>query len=318
MGLGLINATLRIAMDCGAFNLWFEPHPSGVGVTWQGTPAWNFADMKSRIGLQYEVITELPEPENNLYSDMLALMKGEADISIDYWGVNYERSKLIDYSYTNEFEGVYIISRKSAGFIHADLVMGIFDNISYGCLFLILAAMTLVLWLINLKENREHSLITCLLFMVGNAMNQPLNPSVVPKSLLGRTIISFFSLYNYVICLMYGSIVISVLVSGSKPPEINSLKDLNKAENINIRIIMEGESSYIPQFLKAANMLGGLEHRVDYIDTFDDPNKRFEIITSVLQGSHVFLTADFYYDLCNANRDANLTLANQEDFKRSR
>ena len=80
---------------------------------------------------------------------------------------------------------------------------------------------------------------------------------------------------------------------------------------------MEGEGSYIPQFLKGANMLGGFEHRIDYIDTFDDPNKRFEIIKRVLEGSHVFITGDFFYDLCNANRDANLTLANQEDFKRS-
>ena len=82
---------------------------------------------------------------------------------------------------------------------------------------------------------------------------------------------------------------------------------------------MLGEGSYIPQFLKAVNLLDGLEHRVDYIDTFDDPSKRSEILKSVLEGTHVFLTAKFEdNELCNANRDANVTLANLEDFRKSR
>ena len=123
LGLGLINATLRIAVDCNSWNMWFEPHPSGVGVTWQGWPAWDFADMKSLIGLKYELITELPEPERNLYPDMLALMKGVADISIDYWGVNYKRNKFIDFSYPTRRSNVYIVSGYSRDFIHADLVI---------------------------------------------------------------------------------------------------------------------------------------------------------------------------------------------------
>ena len=108
LGLGLINTTLRIAVYCKSWNTWFEPDPSGVGVTWQGRPAWDFVNMKSMIGLQYELITELPEPEKNLYPDMLALMKGVADISIDYWGVNYKRNKLIDFSYPTGRNYIYI------------------------------------------------------------------------------------------------------------------------------------------------------------------------------------------------------------------
>ena len=73
----------------------------------------------------------MPEPENNLYSDMLALMKGVADISIDYWGVNYERSKLVDFSYPAYYTGIYIFSGKTTGFLHADLIMGVFDYRSY-------------------------------------------------------------------------------------------------------------------------------------------------------------------------------------------
>ena len=58
LGLGLINTTLRIAIDCDSPNLWFEPDSSGLGVSWQGFSAWDLADMQPRIGLQYEVITE--------------------------------------------------------------------------------------------------------------------------------------------------------------------------------------------------------------------------------------------------------------------
>ena len=314
--LGLINTTLRIAMDCGALNLWFEPDPSGVGVSWQGRPAWDFADMKSRIGLQYDVITDLPKPRDNLYSDMLALIDGVADISIDYWGVNYKRSKLIDFSFPNSYSGDYIFSGYSQDFIHADLVMGIFDSISYGCLFFALAMMTIVLWQINSLEQSEQSFMACLLFMVGNVVNQPLNPTVVPKSLLGRTIISLFSLYNYVICLMYGSIVISVLVRGSQPPGINSLEDLNKTENIDIRIIMK--EGYTPEFLKSANMLDGFNDRIDYVNTYNDQNKTIDVLKLVLQRSHVFIASGIHHDLCNANKDANITIANLEDFRYSR
>ena len=30
IGLGMLNNTLRIAMYCGAFNMWFEPDLSGI------------------------------------------------------------------------------------------------------------------------------------------------------------------------------------------------------------------------------------------------------------------------------------------------
>ena len=108
LGLGAVNSVLRIAIWCFSPDLWLEPDLSGSGVAWHGIPAWDFADMKSRMGLRYEVVTELPEPEGNLYGDMIALMRGMADISIDYWGVNYERSKLVDFSYPDLYTGVYI------------------------------------------------------------------------------------------------------------------------------------------------------------------------------------------------------------------
>ena len=58
--LGTLNSTLRIAIWCFTPTFWLDSDSSGVGVAWHGTPAWDFADMKSRIGLRYEVVTELP------------------------------------------------------------------------------------------------------------------------------------------------------------------------------------------------------------------------------------------------------------------
>ena len=320
LGLGILNNTLRIAMDCGAMNLWLEPDPSGVGVAWHGPPAWDFATMRSRLGLDYKVLTELPAPEKNLYPDMLALMKGVADVSIDYWGVNYERSQLVDFSYPQFYTGVSIISGKKKGFFSADLVMGVYDDTSFGLLILAIVAMIIMSWILLRKESREHSLFECALYLFENVLHQPLNGLIVPKAWLGRVIMTFFSIYNLALNLMYMSMIISLLTSGSQPPEINSLADLNKEEYQEIRIFMK-KLSFVPQFLKSANMLEGFEHRVDYIDAPDLYNiTHTQIIESILDGSHIFITSygNFYSFLCRNNKDENKTVAKLQDFRQSR
>ena len=319
VGLGLLNATLRIAIDCGTLNLWFEPDPSGVGVAWHGKPAWDFIDMRSQMGLEYKVITDLPEPENNLYPDMLALMKGVADISIDYWGVNHERSKLVDFSYPVDYAGIYIFSGKTTGFLHADLVMGVFDYPSYGFLFVALVGMIFVSWIFQFKEDKKNCFSTSCIYILGNALKQPLNNFILPKSLTGRMFMMVFSLYNYALCLMYSNVIISLLISGSKPPEINSFEDLNKTENRHVRILLE-EKSYIPSLLKSANMLNGLENRIDYTDTYSNPDTKRDIIEKVKGGTHVRIESEDNNRarLCQTNRKATRTIANLDDFMQSR
>ena len=46
-----MNNTMRIAMECHPLNLWFEDSPNGTGVSWHGRTAWQFADLKFRIGI---------------------------------------------------------------------------------------------------------------------------------------------------------------------------------------------------------------------------------------------------------------------------
>ena len=317
LGLGILNNTLRIAMDCGAFSLWFEPDPSGTGVAWHGGPAWDFANMRFRIGLEYEVLTELPKPRNNLYSDMLALMDGVADISIDKWGVNYERSKLIDFSYPLDYKGIYIVSGIRKGSSHADLVLGVYDDTSFGLLILAIIAMILMSWILLKKEKRDRSLLTCAIYIFENVMHQPLNRAVVPRSFSGRAIMAIFAIYNLALNLMYMSIITSLLISGSKPPQIDSLADLNKEENKDVRILMR-KQGYIGPYLKSANMLSGFEDRVDFFDTTD----RFKpfITASILNGSHIYITETetIHKTICNINKVANKTVAQLKDFRHSR
>ena len=316
--LSILNTTLRMAMFCNSPNLWFVQDHSGLAVTWHGDSAWDFVNLKSGIGLNYEIITKLPEPQDNIYPPMLALMKGRADISIDFWGVNYKRSKLIDFSYPRAFVGDYIISAKPNRYINADLIIGVFDDESSLCLILALFAMIFVSWLIQqVKENETSSLVTCALYLMGNAFKQPLNYSIMPKALLGRALTTLFSAYNFIICLMYGCIIISLLIGGSRPRTINSLEDLNKTENMNIRIILD-EKGYTSEFLKSANMLRGLEHRIDYHGVSDWGKP--QMIKNILKGSHVaiYSLGTFGSHLCNTKGNNNLTIANREDFRHSR
>ena len=176
LDLNLINATLRIAMHCQAFNLWLEPEPTGSGFTWQGLGAWEFADIKSRVGLEYEIITELPEQEENLYPEIMALKTNMADICIDDWGVSYQRSRHIDFSYPRRFTPINIYSGRSDAMMKSYLVTGVFDNISYGLMALAMILTSLVLRLILRNNHQKCSLLTCMLCAFGNAMKQPLQP----------------------------------------------------------------------------------------------------------------------------------------------
>ena len=63
------------------------------------------------------------------------------------------------------------------------------------------------------------------------------------------------------------------------------------------------------------NGVEGLHHRIDYAHVIDDRSKT---IKRVHQGSHVLIRETIKDTLCEANRNANATLANQDDFRISR
>ena len=102
-----MNNTLRIALACNKFENWFEDDPSGIGVAWHGRPSWQLLDLKSKIGLEYDVVTSLPPSDGNMYSEFVALKNGEADMSIEHWAVSYQRAKLVDFSHHQGHFGVH-------------------------------------------------------------------------------------------------------------------------------------------------------------------------------------------------------------------
>ena len=177
--------------------------------------------------------------------------------------------------------------------------------------------MILMSWLLLKKEKRDCSLLKCAFYIFENVIYKPLDLSIVPRSWYGRAIMTLFTIYNLALNLMYMSMITSLLIGGSKPPQIDSLADLNKEENIDVRILMN-KHGYVGPFMKSANMLSGFESRVDYFDTAD--RHKPWIIESMLNGSHVFITSweSIYQTICNANKKANKTLAKHNDFRQSR
>ena len=198
--------------------------------------------------------------------------------------------------------------------MHADLVMTVFDKPSMVLLLFALISMVVVVWLNLLKEENKNNILNCFLYVFGNALRQPLSRSIIPNTLFGQILMMVVSMYNYIICLMYGSVIISLLISGSRPPEINSLEDLNKGENKHMRIILEKRSP-IPSLLKSANMLDGFEQRIDYIDTYKNLNNRRDIFNRLLDGSHVRISTSgtFTRHLCqtlDVNADQSASFEN--------
>ena len=159
-------------MECHPLDTWFEDDSSGNGVAWHGRPAWQFLDLKSRIGLEYDVITDLPPRAGNMYSDFLALVNGDADMAIDYWGVNYDRILLIDYSHLQSTRGVYIFSGRKDDHLTGNVVKGVFDNPSYGVALMAVVLMVMVAWCILQREGYKTSPFT-VLFHIGGELLEP-------------------------------------------------------------------------------------------------------------------------------------------------
>ena len=186
-----MNGTLRLAFSCLTFTVWSVPAPFENNVVWHGPTAWFMKDIQSKLGLDYIVVTELPEHE---HPALAALAKGIADMSIDTWGINYQRFKFVDFSYTQEYFGVYIISGRNTDYSARNLVIGVFDDLSYGIGLSVLLAMVFTIWLISLRERTDHSITTTLFYMVGNTFKQPLVAALWPKRNIGIVIVNFFTL----------------------------------------------------------------------------------------------------------------------------
>ena len=168
------------------------------------------------------------------------------------------------------------------------------------------------------NSNQKQPFMTCVLYTIGNVLDQPLSSLIIPRAFSGRAIMTLFSIYNHIIRLMYSCIIMSLLVVGSRPPIINTLQDLNKTENLHLRVVLI-KMGYSTEFLKDANMLSGLEHRIDYHERSEWSKPH--MIQNILRGSHVaiFSFPVFYgFHLCKLKGDDDKPIATLGDFMHSR
>ena len=202
-----------------------------------------------------------------------------------------------------------------------NVVKGVFDDASYALALLAIVLMVIVAWCILNREGSEISFSTTLLHMVGNSLNQSLNSALRPRKTTGEAVIIFFSLYNMAICVMYSSVVISILNTTQEPTGIDAMSDLNRTENKHIRIFMKN-LSYVPEYLKSSQMLEGFDHRVDYINppTRNKGAYLHDILKSVHNGSHVYISSEGNFNaiICPVNEEANRTVLRKDEFRRSR
>ena len=325
-----MNGTLVLAFNCLSFGVWSEPGPFGNGQVLHGETSWFMKDIQAKIGLDYKVVTVLPKRKHPV---MATLAMGGADMAIETYGISYQRSKFIDFSYTQESLGVHIISGRNTDYAASNVVIGVFDDLSYGMALVSLCAMILTTWLILHGESRGHLVITTVLYMFGNSLKQPIVTHVLPKRNFGLLIVYFFSIYNTLICLMYSSVIISMLTKMKEPKQIDSMADLNKTENAGIRIFLIKDSS-VPERLESSNKLIGFENRIDYIDrppkniTEEEKTKYIiNSINSIRKRSHVLINkvnakakerGYLDYFMCQLNKRYKETMFKRADFRVSR
>ena len=202
------------------------------------------------------------------------------------------------------------------------MVKGVFDDASYSMALLAVALMVTVTWcILNREKGPGVSFSTTLLHMAGNSLNQPLNAALFPRGTTGQAVVIFFSLYNMALCAMYGSVVVSILNTTREPTGMDVMSDLNRTENLDVRIFME-KFSYVPGILKSSGMLEGFEHRVDYIEppALNKGDYLLDVLRSVRNGSHVYISseANFNAVICPVNKEANRTVFRKDQFRRSR
>ena len=260
---------------CQLRSLWYEPDPTSDGIAWHGEEAWRMGDLKSTMGLDFEIVTGS--------STEAKLLDGSADVSINPFGMNQKFAENFGFSYPTYFVGVYILSAKGTDVIKGNVFKGVFDDLTYGMACLSLIAMVLLSWFM-IRNDKSIGFTT--LHVIGNVVRQSLPDSMMPRSSSVRAAwMILVSTYNMILGMMYCSIIISLLAVAKQTNVINTLADLNTTENENVRLFIN-EKSFVPGFLESANMLAGFENRTDLI--MGQKNASL-VINSILNGSHVLI-----------------------------
>ena len=286
-------STLRIIAECWPSNIFYKTYPDGTA--WHGAGMWRLNALKTKLP-PFEVITDL-SVSNTTWNAIQTLADGRAEVSPDLWGVTYQRSQVVDFSYPSKVYGTFIYSAKQKGSAVSNAVFGVFDGPSCGLIIVALMIMSFLTWVVNDKEkSRKQSFAETATYVFGNCVHQPPFKSIIPKSRFGQVMMLLFVVYNLIITIMYSSIVISILTSKPKSKGIQTLEDLQSKQNENVRIWVR-RNSYMMDHLIGMKTFDELsaEGRVSYYEVKSTEDEAFffeDMLQSVLNHSHVIIASE--------------------------
>ncbi len=109
---------------------------------------------------------------------------------------------------------------------------GIFDGFSYGFFIGAAIAMVIATWLISPGISPTQATLN----VFGSCFRQGFyNGKRFPNKRLSQAFVGLFILYNFVVTIMYSSVVISLLTAKKEGKAIDTLSDLLKEEHKDVR-----------------------------------------------------------------------------------
>ncbi len=140
--------------------------------------------------------------------------------------------QLIDFSYPLSYADIRIYSGRIEANIKGDAFAGVFDSLSYTFFLSASIAMAVATWLIM----PGHSPVQAALSVFGSCFNQDFyTSSRHPTRRISQAFVGFFIMYNFVVTIMYSSVVMSLLTAKGEGKAIQNLGDLLKEEYEKVR-----------------------------------------------------------------------------------
>ncbi len=122
-----------------------------------------------------------------------------------------------------------------------------------------------------------------------------------PTSNLALVFTSIFILYNFLVTVMYETIVVSLLMGRGEPTGVEVIGDLLKPEFSDVRIYLRSNGFEL-DFLKSHPQFELIEAKIDYFDTIlqKRPDLAQEVLSRVMSGTYVLLAAtqNFQHAVC--------------------
>ena len=309
---------LRVVAECYPPNIFYDMN--GTHTEWHGNGMWTLKEM-SRFLPKIEIISNLSKSEET-FDAIQTLYDNRADMSIDKWGITHERSKWVDFSYSLKFYNTYIYSgRGTKNAVLGDPIRGVFDTTSYALFLVTLVLVILLSWAAKALEIPGFQLGTAVTYMFGSCVNQGLCGTMMPCSTAFKNMMCLFVVFNALVCVMYNSVMISIMTSPAEFKGINSLEDLMEPSNLHLRILVK-KFSFVEDNLETMKIYPHLQNRIEYYE--EPPTGKgtyyMNLLSTVLYRSHILIAAHENLDsmLEKIYSETGICNIKMDEFSRSR